>query len=121
MNERRRVTRHDNSEMPSNLSSVYLTLHDGTDITAEPVNISSSGMRLTIPTDEFYDENNIWKGHAVIVNFPNREIDAPAVCMDVERKSNGTLSIGVYFTNHYNQYILKGIILHKDETSGMAE
>lgn len=112
MNERRKEIRHDSSEIPSNLRRIYLTLHDGTDITAEPVNISSYGMRLTVPGDEFYNKENIWKGHAVIVNFPASEIDAPAVCMDVKRQSNGTLSVGVYFTNHYNQHMLNEMIPH---------
>jgi len=102
MNEKREKTRFENAEILSDLCSIFLVLSDGVEIISKLVDLSSIGMRLTLPTDKFYDEKISWKGQAVIINFPLMNIKVPAECVYIERHENSTMSMGVFFTNPYH-------------------
>lgn len=99
MNERRIEPRHENSALPSELCVLFLTLPGGVEVISKLVNLSSRGILLTVPTDEFYTGEESWMGQTVEVNFPLKNIRIPGECINVYRNLNRTLSIGIYFTN----------------------
>lgn len=111
MDERRKEMRYDNSALPYDLCNVFLTLPDGLEIIAKLNNICSTGMRVTLPTDEFCESEKCWMGADLVLNFPLKNIRANAECINIQKNSNKTITFGVYFVDSQQQKMFSELLL----------
>jgi len=111
MDEKRKELRYENSALPYDLCNVFLKLPDGVEIIAKLNNICSCGMRFTLPTDEFYKPEISWMGMDLVLNFPLKNIEAQAECINVQKNQNNTITFGVYFQDPQQQKMFYELLM----------
>jgi len=111
MNEKRKELRYENSALPYDLCNIFMIFPDGVEIIAKLNNICSCGMRLTLPTDEFYNPEISWLGVDLVINFPLKNIRAKAECINIEKNSNHTITFGVYFQDLEQQNMFNDLLI----------
>jgi len=111
MDERRKELRYENSALPYDLCNVFLKLSDGAEFIAKLNNICSCGVRLTLPTDEFYNPEKPLMGMDMVVNFPLKDLKARAECINIQINANRTVTFGLYFLDLYQQKLFNEMLI----------
>ena len=68
-------------------------------------------MRMTLSSDELFNDKFPRKGWEVGVHFPLRDMKVLAEYIYSEKNSNGTVTIGVYFVNPYHHNIFNELLM----------
>jgi hypothetical protein len=117
MKEQRSVSRIDNSALPTQLCRASILLAGGNEITARTINLSETGMRILVSSDEC-GKNALAKGRSMHVVFPEAEIELSGECIYSEERKRAVAFLGIGFVNPYERILFGrylNSILHRDE------